>query len=302
MNRLFQTNSIASGAKKSRPAARSLVCLFLAAAISGCASFTDVRKFASLSGDAASFDGITRGYAEAPERRKQYQPPKFHPELESMKARREAQRAGLDLLQQTLADYMHGLDALASGNIRAFDKSLADVSTSLNKTSVLDANEKQAVGALSTLLARSATALYREQEMKKLIGESNGPLQDVIRATRRIVKNGILADLEVESALIARYYDNIMLAPDNPPEPVAMALAREARAEALSQAARRLKGAEAYDNVLSRIAAGHQYLYDHRSAIGVIGSGERGLQLKPHIDALRSAYKTLIDVSRDVSL
>jgi hypothetical protein len=301
MNGLIRMNSIASGAKKSCPAACSLVCLFLAAAISGCASFTDVRKFASLSGDAASFDGITRGYVEAPERRKQYQPVKFHLELESMKARRETQRAGLDLLQQVLADYMHGLDALASGNIRAFDKSLADVSTSLNKASILDANEKQAVGALSTLLARSVTALYREHEMKRLIGMGNQPLQDVIRATRRIVKNGILADLQVESILIARYYDNIMLAPDNPPEPVAMALAREARAEALSHADRRIWSAQAYDEVLSRIAAGHQYLYDHKNAIGATGRGETGEQFKLHINALRSAYKTLIDVSRDVS-
>lgn len=298
---LFQMNSMTSDAKRFRSRTRSLTCLFLIAAISGCASFTEVRKFASLSGNAASFDGVTRDYVEAPERRKPYQPPKFHPELESMKARREAQRVGLELLQQTLADYMQGLDALATGDMRAFDKSLVDVSASLNKASILDANEKQAVGALSTLLARSATALYREHEMKKLIGQGNGPLQDVIKATRRIVKNGIIADLQVESALIARYYDNIMLAPDNPSEPVAMALAREARAEALSRADRRIRSAQAYDDVLSRIAAGHQYLYDHKNAIGAISHGETGRQFKLHINALRSAYKTLIDVSRYVS-
>jgi hypothetical protein len=294
-------NSMASDAKRLRSRARALACLFFIAAISGCASFTEVRKFASLSGNAASFDGVTRDYVEAPERRKQYQPAKFHPDLESMKARREAQRTGLELLQQTLADYMHGLDALASGDMRAFDKSLVDVSASLNKASILDANEKQAVGALSTLFARSATALYREHEMKKLIGKGNRPLQDVIQATRRIVKNGILADLQVESALIARYYDNIMLAPDNPPEPVAMALAREARAEALGRADRRIQSAQAYDDVLSRIATGHQYLYDHKNAIGATGRGETGQQFKLRINALRSAYKTLIDVSRDVS-
>ena len=295
MNSLFQMSSGTSGAKRTRPAALSLVCLFLVTAISGCASFTDVRKFASLSGNAATFDGIISGYVEAPERRKQYQPPKFHPELESMKARRESQRAGLDLLQQTLADYMHGLEALASGNIRAFDKSLVDVSTSLNRASILDANEKQAVGALSTLLARSATALYREHEMKKLIGKANEPLQEVINATRKIVKNGVVADLRVESALIARYYDNMMLAPGNPSEPVAMALAREARAEALNRSDKRLKSARAYDEVLSCIAAGHQYLYDNRTAIG---HGETRQQLKSHVNALRSAYETLLDVSR----
>lgn len=298
MNSLFQMSYSTNNARRFRWWARFLAHLLLATAISGCASFTEVRKFASLSGNAAGFDGITRDYVEAPERRKQYQPAKFYPDLESMKARREAQHASLDLLQQTLADYMHGLDALASGDMRVFDKSLVDVSASLNKASMLDANEKQAVGALSTLFARSATVWYREHEMKKLIGRSNEPLQDVIRAARRIVENGIVADLQVESALIARYYDNIMLAPDNPPEPVAMALAKEVRAEALSRADGRIRSARAYDNVLSGIAAGHQYLYDHRNAIGAIGHGETGPQFKSHINTLRTAYKTLLDVSQ----
>lgn len=291
----FKMSSGANGAERICRTMRSLFFLFLITAVSGCASFTEIRKFASLSENAASFEAVTRDYVEAPERRKQYQPPKFHPELESMKARREVQRAGLDVLQQTLADYMHGLGSLASGDVRTFDRSLADVSTSLNKASILDANEKQAVGALSTLLARSATALYRGHEMKKLIGKGNQPLQDVIHAMRKIVKNGIVADLQVETATIARYYDNIMLAPDNPPEPVAMALAREARAEALNRMDKRIQSAREYDNVLSGIAAGHQYLYDRRSAIG---RAETGRQLKPYTGALRSAYKTLLDVSR----
>ena len=291
----FKMSSGANGAERICRTMRSLFFLFLITAVSGCASFTEIKKFASLSENAASFEAVTRDYVEAPERRKQYQPPKFHPELESMKARREVQRAGLDVLQQTLADYMHGLGSLASGDVRTFDRSLADVSTSLNKASILDANEKQAVGALSTLLARSATALYRGHEMKKLIGKGNQPLQDVIHAMRKIVKNGIVADLQVETATIARYYDNIMLAPDNPPEPVAMALAREARAEALNRMDKRIQSAREYDNVLSGIAAGHQYLYDSRSAIG---RAETGRQLKPYTGALRSAYKTLLDVSR----
>ena len=62
-------------------------------------------------------------------------------------------------------------------------------------------------------------------EMKKLIRDGNQPLQDIIDATRKILKSGIVPDLQVESALVKRYYDNFMLAPDNPKEPVAMALA-----------------------------------------------------------------------------
>ena len=81
-------------------------------------------------------------------------------------------------------------------------------------------------------------------------------VQDIIKATRKIVSKGIGADLQVESKLVTRYYDNFMLAPDNPPEPVAMALAREARADALGRVDARLRSVQAYDDVLEKIAHG----------------------------------------------
>lgn len=109
------------------------------------------------------------------------------------------------------------------------------------------------------------------------------------------MKNGIIADLQGESALIRRYYDNFMFAPGNPPEPVAMALAKEAEAEALGRVDGRIRSALSYDAVLDRIAAGHQYLYDNRNEIG---SDALDRQLRPYIDALRAAYRDLLDVSR----
>lgn len=272
--------------------------LFLAIGISGmsgCASFREIRTFASLSSNAAGYEAFTRDYIGTVDRRKQYQPPKFHGELEALKMRREAQRDSMDVLQQTVASYMQGLDSLASGETRTFDRSLQDLSASLNEATLLDRNEKEAIGALSTLLARTVTTIYRQHEMKKLIHDGNPPLQDVIKATRKIVKNGIVADLQVESAIVGRYYDNFMFAPDNPVEPVAMALGKEARAEALGRVDSRIRGAQSYDAVLDKIAAGHQYLYDHRD---MIGNNEFGQQLKPYIDELRAAYRNLLDVTR----
>jgi hypothetical protein len=268
---------------------------FLSIGASGCASFKEVTAFASLSGNAAGYQAFTRDYVGALERRKQYQPLKFHGELEALTMRREAQRISLDVLQQTVADYMQGLGSLASGEIRTFDRSLEDLSASLNEATLLDRNEKQAVGALSTLLARSVTALYRQHEMKKLIRDGNQPLQEVIKATRKIIKSGIIPDLRVESAIAGRYYDNFMLAPDNPVEPVAMALGKEARAEALGRIESRIQGAQRYEAVLEKIAAGHQYLYDNRD---MLGNDELGRQFKRHIGELRAAYGNLLDVAR----
>lgn len=272
-----------------------LTVIFVVASVSGCASFKEVKSFASLSSNAASYGVLTRDYIEALDRRKQYQPEKFHGELEAQKMRREAQRASLDILQQTVTDYMQALGGLASGEIRAFDKSLDDLSKNLNDATLLDNNEKDAVGALSTILARTVTATYRLHELKKIVQEGNQPLQDVIHATRRIVKKGMIGDLRVESTLVERHYDNFMLAPNNPVEPVAMALAKEAKAEALGRVDNRIRSVQAYDDVLEKIARGHQYLYDHRD---MIGNDEFDQQLKQYIGELRSAYKCLLDISR----
>lgn len=262
--------------------------------VSGCASFKEVKAFAALSSNAASFDGLTRDYVGALDRRKQYQPEKFHGELEAQKMRREAQRGSLDLLQQTVTDYMQGVGNLASGNTHAYDKSLQELSSNLSRATLLTSEEKEAVGALSTLLARAVTAGYRLYELRKLVRDANQPLQHVIQATQKIVEKGMIADLQVEAALLGRYYDNFMYAPDNPVEPVAMALAKEAKAESLGRVKTRIRSAQGYIVVLDKIADAHQYLYEHREKIG---SNELDKQLKPYVADLRMAYQGLLDVS-----
>ncbi len=273
----------------------TLALALLAAGLPACASFTGVATFASLSASGAGYDAVTKDYIGAIDRRKQYQPQKFQGELEALKRRREAQQASLDVLQQTITDYMQGLGGLASGNIRTYDKSLDELSENLKKASLLDDNERDAVAALSTLLARSVTAVYRQHEIRKLIQDGNQPLQDVVTATRKIVRNGIIADLQVESALVERYYDNFMLAPGNPAEPVAMALAREIKVEVLGSVDNRVQSAQRYNAVLEKIALGHQYLYDH---LDMIGNDKLGRRFTPYIEALRTAYRDLLDIAR----
>jgi hypothetical protein len=272
-----------------------LAAALLAIVLPGCASFKEVSAFASLSVKGAGYDAVTQDYVGAIDRRKQYEPQKFQAELAALKIRREAQSAALDLLQRTIADYMQGLGSLASGNIRSYDESLGDFSENLNKVSLLDDKEKDAVGALSTLLARSVTATYRQHEVRKLIQDGNQPLQDVVRATRKIVKNGIIPDLQAESALVERYYDKFMLAPGNPVEPIAMVLARKSKAEELGRVHSRIQTAQRYDVVLERMALGHQYLYEHRETIS---SDEVSQRFEPYIQVLRAAIKDLLDVSR----
>jgi hypothetical protein len=267
----------------------------LAIVLPGCASFKVVSTFASLSAKGVAHDAVTQDYVGAIDRRKQYQPQKFQAELEAMKIRREAQSAALGMLQRIMTDYMQGLGDLASGNIRSYDESLEDFSENLNKVSLLNDKEKDAAGALSTLLARSVTAIYRRHEVRKLIQDGNQPLQDVVTATRKIVKDGIIPDLQVESALVERYYDNFMLAPGNPVEPVAMALARKSKAEELAGVHSRIQTAQRYDAVLERTALGHQYLYNHRE---IISNDKVSQRLEPYAQALRITIKDLLDVSR----
>ena len=262
--------------------------------VSGCAPFREVKAFAALSSEAASYDELTRDYVAALDRRKQYQPEKFHGELEAQKMRREAQGASLDLLQQTVTDYMQGLANLASGNTHTYDKSLKELSTNLSRATLLTSEEKEAVGAISTLLARAVTAGYRLHELRKLVRDANQPLQHVIQAMRKIVEKGMIADLQVEAVLLGRYYDNFMYAPGNPMEPVAMALAREARTESLGRVNNRIMSAQSYIAVLDKIAGGHQYLYEYREKIG---SNELDEQFKPYVADLRRAFRGLLDAS-----
>lgn len=267
----------------------------LAVGVSGCANLAEVKRFATLSSQAVKQDALTRDYIAALDRHKRYQSSTYHAELEAQKTRREAQQANMDMLQHTIADYMQGLAGLASGESRTYDKSLKDLNASLSKATLLTSGEKEAVGALSTLLARAVTVGYRQNEMKKLIRDSNQPLQDVIKATRKIVTKGIDADLRVEFTLVERYYDNFMLAPGNPSEPVAMALARAAKAEALGRVDARRRHVQAYDGVLEKIAHGHQYLYEHAERIG---NDELNEQFAPEIEELSYAYQHLLDIAR----
>ena len=267
----------------------------LAVGVSGCANFDAVKKFATLSSDAANHAAVTGDYIGALDRRKQYQPPVFHAELDAQRMRREAQQVSLDVLQQTMVGYMQALLGLTTGEIRTYDKWAINLGITLNKATLLTGDEKEAVASLSILLVRGVTVVYRQNEIKKLIRDGNQPLQDIIKATRKIVTRGIYADLQVESTLVSRYYDNFMLAPDNPPEPVAMALAREAKAEALARVDSRIKGAQAYDIVLEKLAQAHQYLHEHRDRIG---NNELNEQFDPYIDELRYAYRNFVEITR----
>jgi hypothetical protein len=111
---------------------------------------------------------------------------------------------------------------------------------------------------------------------------------------RKIVEKGVIADLQVEAALLGRYYDDFMYAPGNPMEPVAMALAKEAKTESLGRVNTRIRSAQGYIAVLDKIASAHQYLYEHRKNIG---SNELDEQFKPYVADLRMAYRRLLDVS-----
>src|SRR3954463_7325421 len=91
----------------------AIAIILLVSFLPGCASFREVSAFASLSSSAAHNNAVLKDYIGAIERRKQYEPQKFHGELEAQKARREAQRASLDALQRPVMGYMQALGGFA---------------------------------------------------------------------------------------------------------------------------------------------------------------------------------------------
>jgi hypothetical protein len=271
-----------------------LLIILLLGVLQGCANFREVAAFASLSSSAAANNAVVKDYIGSIDRRKQYEPEKFYRELDAQKARREAQRASLDMLQQSVTAYMQALGGLASGNVRSNDESLEELSERLNQVALLSDTEKDAVYALSTLLSHTVTTVYREHEVRKLIGNANRPLQEVLAATGRITGMDIVADLRGERALVERYYDNFMLAPGNPDEPVAMALAREARIRALDHVDSKIQAAQSYRIVLDKVARGHQYLYEH---VDTIGHHELDRHFQPYVNELEAAYRKFVDIA-----
>ncbi|HET7060711.1 MAG TPA: hypothetical protein VFI43_00870 [Nitrosospira sp.] len=277
-----------------RYALSGVAIVLLVSIFAGCASFREITAFASLSSSAAANNAVVKDYIGSIDRRKQYEPEKFHRELDAQKARREAQRASLDMLQQSVTAYMQALAGLTSGNARSNDESLEEFSERLNQVALLSDTEKDAAYALSTLLSRTVTSVYREHEVKKLIRDANQPLQEVLAATGRITGMDIVADLRGERALVERYYDNFMLAPGNPDEPVAMALAREARVRALDRVDSKIQATQSYQIVLGKVARGHQYLYEH---VDRIGDHELDRHFQPYVDELEAAYREFVEVA-----
>jgi hypothetical protein len=269
---------------------RLMTLVLLAAGSSGCANLTAVSDFAALAAATADYRALTSDYVAALERRKQFEPEQFHAELERIQARRTAQLADLQELQQLLAAYMHTVGTLALNQPVNFDKPVASLARGLNRTGLLADTDTEAAAALAALLARVVTDSQRQQQLRQLLAAANPPLQQMLGAIRTIVHDGMAADLEVERELVQRFYSNLLLRPGHPDEPVAAVLAGWARATDLAAVEQRSARASRYLNAIDAIARGHQLLCDGRNRLT---QREFQAQLSAYARAMLTAYQSL---------
>jgi hypothetical protein len=185
---------------------------------------------------------------------------------------------------------MNSVGALALNQAVNFDQPVASLGRGLNRTGLLADTDTEAAAALAALLARVITDGQRQQQLRQLLAAANPPLQQLLVSIRAIVRDGMVADLEVERELVQRFYSNLLLRPGNPEEPVAEVLAGWARAADLAAVDQRSARAGRYLRAIDAIARGHQLLCDGRNRLT---QREFQTQLSAYARALLTAYQSL---------
>lgn len=273
--------------------AKFWVVIVLTLTLGACANLKEIKEFAAISADSASYQGIAKDYVASIERQKAFEDQKSQPELDAILNARKAQLIDILDLQQTISTYMQALGDLASDEPINYDNSIQSFTNALSNSKLLDQKDVTAVEEIGGLLLKAVTDGYRQRELRKLINDTNTPLQIVIKATQKILK-AFAKSLEIEKGSIERYYDNLIFRPGSPSEPVAVALAKAKEADTISVVDQKIKAVNNYDSILLKIAQAHQHLYDNQDNIG---KEQLAATIESYSKDIEKAYKALRDLN-----
>lgn len=248
-----------------------LTLLFLSC---GCANLKAIRAFSAVSAESAAYSAFTEDYVNTIERQKRYQSEGQLARLEAIIKERNAQRPGLLAIHKELCDYMNALGHLAADELVVFDESLNELAKEIKgikDQSGYPAFKKESVdafGALSRLLAKAATDAYRQKKLKDIIGSSNKDFQIVIGTLGEFFEIGYLESLAAERVAVEKYYRTVIsTAEHQPPQQAAVELVKEIFYERKDAIDAKEKGAVTYLKILTKIAKGHQLLFDGRNKL-----------------------------------
>ena len=227
----------------------------------GCANLAAIREFADISAQSAAYTGLVTQYVQFPERQKRFQPSSQHARLDQMSRERAAQKERLLLRHALIEEYMDALGQLATDEPVTYDKDIDAPGKAIVANKFAGENDAGALRSVSKILFRASTDGWRQRKLRELIAESNSPFQEVVGALKRIVDQAFAGDTENEEIAIRNYYQPIILSSK---DKAGIAALEEWRDTRLAEVRMRRQAITDYSEVLSKIASGHQKLYDKR--------------------------------------
>lgn len=227
----------------------------------GCTNLAPITEFADISAQSAAYTALVTQYVQFPERQKRFQPSSQHARLEQMSRERAAQKERLLLRQALIEEYMDALGQLATDEPVKYDKEIDALGKAVADNKFAGEKDAGAFGSVSKILFRAVADDWRRRKLRELIAESNSPFQEVVGALKRIVDQGFAGDTENEEIAIRNYYQPIILSAKDKAGIAALEEWRDAR---LAEVRVWRHAITDYSEVLSKIASGHQKLYDKR--------------------------------------
>lgn len=264
--------------------------------VSGCVDTSAVTQFAQTVKVAnEKFPPLAKDYNDTCVRTQIYgmalkTPPVTDPDIAASQAQSACTAEGAndvvqDLLvaNKALTGYMDALSRTASNNAVDIQGPLGELGNSLKETHYFKAPQITATKNLLGFFGDALTAGARHKHLSQAIGAQNDNIQKVCQAMINTIEKDYVGELNGEQGQMRNYYTSF------PTAPTASVAYRER--VALNE---RKQAAAAYVQILSKIAEGHQQLYDNRDRL--TSKQVRSLlldysnQLDPLIKELNTAF------------
>lgn len=253
----------------------------------GCADLSAIQEFASISVRSAEYTGLVDRYVASPARQKRFQPADQQEHLDQMTRQRAAQRDRLLLRLGLVSEYMNALGKLAGDDVVDYDNGIEGLERAVVENKFAGDRDADAFASVSRVLLRVCTDSWRKKELRTLITDSNEPFQKVVGALEDIVGQDFSRDVENEKLAMTNYYQTLIHSSSDRAGKAALEEWQDTR---LAEAGARARADSSYAQVLSRIAAGHQQLYEKRDDLG---SRELIRQLRQYANELRKLLNSI---------
>ncbi len=253
----------------------------------GCVDLRAIQDFANISAESAEYTSLIENYVDFPQRQKRYQPANQHARLDAMSQERMTRKTALLLRHEIIEEYMEALGQLAADEIVDTSKEIAQLTTTLESQVGTNSAETKAFGKIAGILTKAISDGWRKRQLQKLIGQSNDPLQTILKSLKQIEANGFAGDDQNEQLAIHTYYRTKIAQSNDPAGIAALMEWKELRVSALAD---HTKTIQTYAALIDKISEGHQKLYDERKDLA---KAELVKQITQSVKELKDLLKTI---------